>query len=88
VVSFDASLDDERGTVDHTFPADCLKARPALLDRLRGDGLDLETREARLGQGPRLPRAGGRCLEAQAEAEGDQGGRRGISHERFTPAAS
>jgi len=85
MVSFDALLDDEWGAVDHALPADLLEARPAVRDRLRGDGPDLE---ARIAGGPRLPRARWWRCEAQAEAEGGQGGRRGMSHERFTPSAS
>ena len=61
VISRDASLDDKRGAVDHALPADRLEARPAVRDRLRGDGPDLE---ARIAGGPRLPRARWRRLEA------------------------
>ena len=66
MVSIDASLNDERSAIDHSLPADRLQARPAVLDRLRSDGPDLQ---ARLAEAPRLPRAGKGHVGEQAEAE-------------------
>jgi hypothetical protein len=67
MVSFDASLDNERSAIDHGLPADCLQARPAALDRLRSDDPYLK---ARLAQGLRLaPRAGDGHVGEQVETE-------------------
>ena len=59
MITFDASLHDERSAIDGPLPADRLKAGPAVVYVPRGGRPDLE---ARLVEGPRLPCARGRHI--------------------------